>query len=137
MKYLAILLAILFLYAAVAYIRLNNRLQDEHKTSILNDSLLQKKILDIRDSSGREIQVYEVTTVTQAQLLTSKSQEIEQLKKDVKLTGNKLKNLITHTTVGSTTHDTVKIPVEHFIHLTDTGTFSIPIATYSPTLSLL
>lgn len=132
MKYIVIILLLLLAYAGVAYMSLNRKLDRQLSMSILNDSNLQKKILDIRDSSGREIQIYQIKTITQEQLLTSNSEEAKQLREDLHLINGKLKRLISSTSVGSVTHDTVKIPVEKIIKLTDTGSFSIPIATYRP-----
>ncbi len=92
-----------------------------HMSLTLQDSLLQTKIKEVRDSSGRQIQVYRVQAVTAEQLAYSKSTEAEQLRKDLHRVKASVKDLISTTSVESTTGTVFTQTLHDTIPCTDTG----------------
>jgi hypothetical protein len=129
MRAIIVVLALLCLFLGVSWWNSTIEHKKELSMSVLNDSLLQKKVLDIRDSAGRQIQVYKTQSITSQQLATSQSAEMVQLRKDLKLAGGKQKNINSSTSVHTNTHDTVSVAIHDTIKLADTGKVSIPFST--------
>lgn len=98
----------------------------ERSLYILNDSLLQKKILHIRDSSNRELTVYSAQTINTNQLLTSKSKEADQLRADLKRVKGNIEHVTSSTSVASNTTDTSHIKIDSIVSIKDTGVKVIP-----------
>lgn len=125
-KFIIIILILLSLFLGVSWWNSTIDYKKQLSTSVLNDFLMQKKILDTRDSTGRVIQVYQLQTITSEQLATSKSQEAQQLRKDLKIAGGKLNRVSSSATVRTSLIDTVHVSVNDTIHFTDTGLVTIP-----------
>jgi len=122
MKYIVAILIIVCLYLAFTLQSNKDQWDKERTTYILNDSLLQKKTQDIRDSSGREIVTYKVQTINAQQLAQSNSKEAEQLRYQLKLAGHKVKEIKSSVSETTTTKGIATITVHDTISCKDTGT---------------
>lgn len=127
MKYIIAILSIIVLCLGLSYWKDSREWAAERQTYTLNDSLLQKKVLEIRDSSNRQIVEYDVEVIRTNQLLQSSSAENQQLRKDLALVKGKLENVQSSTTINAVTHDTIPFQVDHFISVKDTGIKQIPL----------
>ncbi len=133
-KYILSVLVILLLLISTGYFYSSWKWGNEKNNFLLNDSLIQKKVLDIRDSSGRQIVKYDLVAIRANDLLLSQSNQIEQLKKDLKKA--KLKDV--HSTVSIATEtggtididlgDTLKTPVPGNDGKIDTSSLSISVS---------
>lgn len=126
MKYIIAILIAVIIGISFSYWTASKNWQKEKGVFVLNDSLLQTREKTYRDSANREIVKFSVQSINTDQLLTSKSAEALQLKKDLDIAHAKLKDVNSSTSVSSTTQDTVRISVDHIITKADTGTFAIP-----------
>ena len=126
MKYVVVTLVVICLAMGLSWYNDKTSWNKERSGYILNDSLLQHKVLDIRDSANRQIVEYDIQAITKEQLLTSKSIEAEQLRKDLAKVNAKISTIHSSTIIHTTTRDTIMISVDHFIGRSDTGLISIP-----------
>lgn len=131
MRYVIVILGIFAALIVIQYYHSVRSWEKERDTYVLKDSLLQRRVLDVRDSAGREISVYKVQTINMAQLLQSSSSENKKLKEDLKVAHANLKDVESSTTVASSTKDTARIRIDSFIYVKDTGIKKIPFF-YSP-----
>lgn len=124
-----ILITLLLLVCVTLIVNtIHDRIQfdQERKTYMLDNSKLQHKVSDIRDSAGREIQTYTVQTIDIQQLLNEKNRQVDDLTYQLHLSGLKLKNLHSSVSVNQSTHDTLHIPIHDTIACMDSGTLQIP-----------
>ncbi len=128
MKYIIVILAVFCMTLGLSWWNDTLSWNLEREYYILNDSSLQHKILDIRDSAGRQVQVYQVQTITSQQLATSRSAEAEQLRYQLKLAGGKPNQVTSSTTTHTTTQGNVQITTHDTISCLDTGIYSIAFA---------
>lgn len=132
-----VVLVLVALYLGLSWWNSSILWKHQQHQYILNDSLLQKKVIDTRDSSGRQLQVYQLQAITSTQLAQSSAAEAIQLRKDLDKVHGKLSKVTSSVSVGSSTHDSVVIPVYDTIRLADSGSVHLPFAAIPDTFLTL
>lgn len=92
-KYAAILLAALLLLVSWFYISSSKKWSKQRGNLSLNEYAMQKKILEIRDSAGREITVYSLEKIQVNDLLQQSTSQVQQLRADLDKAHLKEKNV--------------------------------------------
>jgi len=124
-KYAAIILAALLFLVGWFYISAIRQWNKQRGNYSLNESKTQKKILDIRDSAGREIVVYSMESIQANSLLEQSTTQLQQLRSDLSKAHLKEKNVRSTVQLDVNTQGRTEIAVNDTLiaqKCTDTGT---------------
>lgn len=108
-NYVILGLSIVVILLLVNTCSMQSRINDNLTVAVLQDSLLQKEVSRYRDSLNRERVQFQITEVTLEQLQTSQSEDLAEIKAELKRQGLSIKNTHSTTILRSTTIDTLNI----------------------------
>jgi hypothetical protein len=107
-KYIVIIVALVIISGIflALFIQKNNQLKQSQQ-AFGNVQLANTVLTKTRDKLNREVSTFKAYQFTMQQLNSMNDSNIANLKRDLSY----WKNLVSHTSVGSTTRDTLKVPV--------------------------
>jgi hypothetical protein len=110
-NYAAIILAALLLAVGISYIYSSLQWAKSRKHYMINDSTMQTKVKDIRDSAGREIVVYKVEAMRTNDLLGLATAQGQRLQSDLDKAKLKKKNVRSSVELDVNTEGSVSLEI--------------------------